>query len=56
MENTLSQGYMQSLCSRLLRRLSFEGIFDRISRIFDNLSEDSVVNYIGELNRNDVMH
>ena len=29
---------------------------DMMYNFFDNMSDDNPVNYIGELNRNDVMH
>ena len=59
MEITLKNGAEVDLVSKLreitnMCRISRLG--DMMYNFFDNMSDDNPVNYIGELNRNDVMH
>lgn len=59
MDVTLKQSSDVDLVTRL-RELTDQCRISRLSdmmyNFFDNLSDDNPVNYIGELNRNDVMH
>ena len=59
MEITLKNGAEVDLVSKLreitnMCRISRLG--DMMYNFFDNMSDGNPVNYIGELNRNDVMH
>ena len=56
MENTLTQNNLQIFCSKILSSFSLKSINDKIYQMFDSLPAQSAVNYIGELNRNDIMH
>ena len=56
MENTIPRSYLQTWCFKIAHALSLDYIASQISHIFDEIPEDCLVNYIGELNRNDVMH
>lgn len=59
MDVTLKQSSDVDLVTKL-RELTDQCRISRLSdmmyNFFDNLSDDNPVNYIGELNRNDVMH
>lgn len=59
MDVTLKQSSDVDLVTKL-RELTDQCRISRLGDMmydfFDNLSDDNPVNYIGELNRNDVMH
>lgn len=59
MDVTLKQSSDMDLVSKL-REITDACRISRLSNMmydfFENMSDDNPVNYIGELNRNDVMH
>ena len=59
MEITLKKGADVDLVSKLREITNMcrvSRLSDMMYDFFDNMSNDNPVNYIGELNRNDVMH
>ncbi len=59
MEITLKKGAEVDLVSKLREITNMcrvSRLSDMMYDFFDNMSDDNPVNYIGELNRNDVMH
>ncbi|MBR6722681.1 hypothetical protein IKL64_04430 [bacterium] len=59
MEITLKKGAEVDLVSKLREITNMcrvSRLSDMMYDFFDNMSNDNPVNYIGELNRNDVMH
>ena len=59
MEITLKKGAEVDLVSKLREITNMcrvSRLSDMMYNFFDNMSDDNPVNYIGELNRNDVMH
>jgi hypothetical protein len=59
MEVALNQGIYADIETRIMTALSvfkFSNIEKALSCMLENLKEDNPVNYVGELNRYDVMH
>ena len=59
MEITLKQGAETNLTTKIidiLTGLELSSIKKTIFDAFENLSNNDLINYIGELNKNDVMH
>jgi hypothetical protein len=59
MEVTLKNGAEVDLVAKLRQitnMCKISRLNDMMYNFFDNMSADNPVNYIGELNRNDVMH
>lgn len=59
MDITLEQNRHIDLGDKIIRVMAgftLSGIQKTLSDAFENLPQDSAVNYIGELNKNDIMH
>ena len=59
MDVTLKTGAEVDLVSKLREITNMcrvSRLSDMMYNFFDNMSSDSPINYIGELNKNDVMH